>query len=80
MIKVEHNPDKLSCKRTLLVRNARSAYHQIQRLTAERQPRGMRVRYMEDRVKNIVNLEARNTLPLDIVERCLREAGMIRRN
>jgi hypothetical protein len=77
MIEVTHDIDKLPIRRAYRVWNAANAYKRLQRFTEAKRPRGLRVRYAEDRGNNTLRLETRNSEAMRVVTGFLRRAGLV---
>lgn len=74
---VEHDGMVLPCKREYHVKKMRNLVRHIQDIMDTKRPRGMFLRYTTDSKKKLLRLEARNTLPVDVMERALKDGGWI---
>ncbi len=76
-IEIAHNPDRLPCRAKLYVRNPYRAEMLIREMMRVKQPLGMRVRHTHDVKEGFIELEARNTEPLRVTLRYLKDRGII---
>ncbi len=77
-IEVIHNPYSLPISRSYKVTNALRAEKEIQKYIDPKRPRGMKLRHTYDVMRNVINLEGRSALPVEMVEAFLRRNGFIK--